>query len=634
MVALLAGGVLFAPSAGAHAYLTGSNPADGAALEQAPHELLLHFSESVVLSALKVDLVDSSGQHLDLGAPRLVDPSDAADPGAAGAGPVDTEEPVSISLALPELDAGSYRVSWETISSDDLHRAAGVLVFGVRTIVTATGWVETAPEALESALRWLVLLGIAFGIGAPVARLILRRSAPSLDASSLDRAVQVAAAVGLLGAVLLLLDQVMSSGGLVAPLLAGSYGQRWALRTLGLLVVLVSVRRDGTARSHEHRTRVAQVAGAVLAGVATALLGHSGSGPEAGLTRGLAASVHILSTGCWMGTLTALSLVLLRPRAPAEIVRRVLRAFGPVAATSVGAMAVTGVYLASTVVGSVDALLLTDYGRVLVLKVAVVLGSGALALSTRRRLRRGGPLGVRGVRVLLAEVVGGGLVLLLTGVLSSGQPALERQLTTDSSQTPASTSRSQQLDDLQVSLVIQPNLPGQNMAVVRVNNTRRPAPGQITSVVLGTASAAEPVQLTSIGDDQWSAPLSLTESGPSAVRLDVTRDGLASSTGQLPWTVGWPKDAARPLVSRAPIGPLLVRASLLGVVLLALGLLLALRRAATGPTRRAGPKRVRSPGDRAAPPGRRPPEPQEPPFEPDPVESVLSGATSSTSADR
>ena len=43
----------------------------------------------------------------------------------------DTEEPVEVVATLPTLQRSSYRVSWETLSSDDLHRTSGVLVFGV-----------------------------------------------------------------------------------------------------------------------------------------------------------------------------------------------------------------------------------------------------------------------------------------------------------------------------------------------------------------------------------------------------------------------------------------------------------------------------------------------------------------------
>ena len=126
LLAVLVGPV---PGAQAHAFLARSNPADGQVLAAAPAQLRLDFSESVVLAATEIDVVDGSGRHMTPTRLTLVaqGDQDAAD---ASAGP-DTEEPVEVVAALPALGRGSYRVSWRTLSSDDLHRTSGVLVFGV-----------------------------------------------------------------------------------------------------------------------------------------------------------------------------------------------------------------------------------------------------------------------------------------------------------------------------------------------------------------------------------------------------------------------------------------------------------------------------------------------------------------------
>ena len=70
--------------------------------------------------------------------------------------------------------------------------------------------------------------------------------------------------------------------------------------------------------------------------------------------------------------------------------RSVLRAFGPPAAGCVGVMVVTGVYLSSEVIGSVDAALFTTYGRTLLLKVTLAVVAGSLALVNTLRLHRRG----------------------------------------------------------------------------------------------------------------------------------------------------------------------------------------------------------------------------------------------------
>ncbi|MEP7332476.1 MAG: copper resistance protein CopC, partial [Terracoccus sp.] len=495
-------GVLAAPAASAHAYLTSSNPADGAVLQEAPGRFVLDFSESIVLPAMTVTVVDGEGHRVTVGAPTLVAAASASSGG-------DTEAPVSVEVTLPHLAKGSYRVSWETVSSDDLHRAAGVLVFGVQTTVVPQGWVESAPDALESALRWVVLLAIAAAVGAPVARVLLRRADPAVDAAVTLVVLRWSVSLGLLAALALLADQVVASGGTAGALVSGGYAGRWVVRTGGLLLVLFAslpVLPRPMAALERRRRNAVLILGAALAALGTAMLGHSGAGLIASPTRVTAAALHVFATGCWMGTLAALLLVVLRRRPPALVVARILRAFGPVAGTSVGVMVVTGLYLASGVVGSVDALLLTDYGRLLAVKVLVVLGCGVLALTTRRRLQSSGGLGASGLRLVAAEVVLGGLVLALTGLLSSGQPALERQLTTDPS-APASTSVYQRVADLELSIAIRPNLPGANVAIVRISNSRQPAPAPVTGMAIAAAgSAGGTTNATPIGDDRWSVP--------------------------------------------------------------------------------------------------------------------------------
>ncbi len=613
-------GILLAPAASAHAYLTSSNPTDGAVLDQAPGRLVLHFSESVVLPALTVTVVDGDGHPVAVGPPTLVE----ATANAGGA-----EAPVSVQLSLPHLLKGSYRVSWETVSSDDLHRAAGVLVFGVRTTVVPRGWVESGPDPLESALRWVVLVAIATAVGAPLARALLRRAGPGVDSSVMAPVLGLSLALGLIAAAALLTDQIVSSGGAAGALVSGGYAARWAMRTgglaLALLATLPSFPRPGAAPAGRGREGVI-VLGAALAALGTAMLGHSGAGLVATPIRVTTAALHIVAIGCWMGTLALLLVVLVRQRPTAAVVRRVLRAFGPVAATAVGVMVVTGLYLANGVIGSVDALLLTEYGRLLVLKVLLVLGCGVLALVTRWHLRRHhrtaavGATGVAGslvtpgrpmvfaLRLVIAEVVLGALVLGVTGLLSSGQPALERQLMTDPS-TPVSTAAHARVADLEVSMTIRPNLPGQNVAVVRVTSSRRPEPGRITSVTLGVVGAGPTAAATSMGDDQWSVPMALTEPGPGSVHLTVARGGLTTATGDLAWTTGWPPGATPPLVSRTPLGPVLGWAALVALVLFGLAVMCAIRSAAVRPRRRGPTRRVQPPTVGSAPDGPTPRQP-------------------------
>ena len=123
--------------------------------------------------------------------------------------------------------------------------------------------------------------------------------------------------------------------------------------------------------------------------------------------------------------------------------------FSTIALSSVGVLAVTGLYSAWLHVGSLNALLPTDYGRALTLKLVLFVGLMALgafnlfwlkpALARQRdgtkgagaAARRAAAERVSGVlfrqfaRVIRLEVILGVLILLIVGALTNFAPARE-----------------------------------------------------------------------------------------------------------------------------------------------------------------------------------------------------------------
>ena len=97
------------------------------------------------------------------------------------------------------------------------------------------------------------------------------------------------------------------------------------------------------------------------------------------------------------------------------------------------------------------------------------------------------------------------LIVLVTAVVVSGQPATEPQLV---DRGPAATDGplAGRFADLQESFDLRPNHPGDATAVVTVFDTRRPSPGPVTavSVRLGTD---HPVPATVVSDGTWAARL-------------------------------------------------------------------------------------------------------------------------------
>ncbi|MDQ1727221.1 MAG: copper transport protein, partial [Frankiaceae bacterium] len=478
LVVLAACGLAVLPAgpAAAHSYLLSSDPADGATLAAAPHVLHLRFSESVELAATAVDIVDGGGQHH---APLSLRIARAADETAEAATQADTELPSEIVATLPDLAPDSYRISWRTVSSDDLHATSGVLVFGIGQAITASGWHENAPGATEAALRWLLFLGIA---GAAGALLLTRLIARAARAASSDRryealaaALRVGAAaalVALVADVALLVEQLIASGVSLRRVATGGYGQHWLLRTAGLLVVFVNLAMARRARAFagggRPRTAIAWL-GAAVAIVGNATLGHSGASGSP--TRVVADAFHVFAVAVWAGTVLTAALVCLATRRR-DVITAALRRFGVPATMCVAVMVVTGVYLASDVVGSVDAALLTWYGRALLLKVALVAVALAFGGVNHRRLRREGS-GSAGRRVRVAvvrEAVALGLVFAAAAVLLSGQPATEPQLVSVAAAKVVPL-LSERVGDVQESLAIRPNVPGRNVVLVQTLDT-------------------------------------------------------------------------------------------------------------------------------------------------------------------
>jgi methionine-rich copper-binding protein CopC len=102
---LLLGG----PAAYAHTELSASMPADKAALDAAPKEVMLHFTEAVRLTALWLTKRAESKQDL---------------------GPLPTETQKDFAVAAPSLPAGEYVASWRALSQD-AHVMTGEFTFTV-----------------------------------------------------------------------------------------------------------------------------------------------------------------------------------------------------------------------------------------------------------------------------------------------------------------------------------------------------------------------------------------------------------------------------------------------------------------------------------------------------------------------
>jgi len=112
---LLAGLLLLAAagSAAAHAFLAHAQPAVGSTVSASPPALDLWFTEGVEPAFCKVAVKAADGKVITSGPPQA-----------------DAKDKAHLSLPLPRLAPGRYRVEWQAVSVDT-HRTKGDFAFTV-----------------------------------------------------------------------------------------------------------------------------------------------------------------------------------------------------------------------------------------------------------------------------------------------------------------------------------------------------------------------------------------------------------------------------------------------------------------------------------------------------------------------
>ncbi|MGC2413436.1 MAG: copper homeostasis membrane protein CopD [Stellaceae bacterium] len=171
------------------------------------------------------------------------------------------------------------------------------------------------------------------------------------------------------------------------------FGMDWLVR-LGLAVLLAGCllarrRRHATASAADGCTALL-LAALLLASLAWA--GHGAATPGAPGELHLVADIlHLLAAGVWLGTLAPLALFLAAARREgdpdwAAIAHSVTRRFTVLAATSVAVLLAAGLVNTWFLAGNVPALVGTIYGRLLLAKIALFLGTLVIAAVNVLRL--------------------------------------------------------------------------------------------------------------------------------------------------------------------------------------------------------------------------------------------------------
>jgi len=391
-------------STSAHAELARSEPGQGAMLGSAPSRVDLWFTENLTPSGSTIRVYDAQRKQVDKGDLRL-DPTDA--------------EHLSISLD-PSLPNGTYTVAWKSSSSVDGHLITGTFTFtvGVSRLPGAASSTNQYPSPGAVALRWIVFIGLMITGG----WFFLSMLGISLAASRREIVLSGALAA-LLGDLLLLPVQAYWPGaGLPAQSLANAYSalpSAWLARLgleaiiLGLSLIVYVLHRKGSW------IQVAGVAATAAAIVALALTTHAAARTSYHLPALLVEIVHVESVAFWLGGLTLLALL---PKAQRAGNQAPLHRFSRLAVILAPLAIASGVLNAGITLPTVSSLWVSSYGKILLIKVAFVVGISIFAWFNRRAVRSGIVLATRFVRSLRVEVSFGVAAILAASVLSLWAP--------------------------------------------------------------------------------------------------------------------------------------------------------------------------------------------------------------------
>ncbi|HET6228946.1 MAG TPA: CopD family protein [Longimicrobiaceae bacterium] len=462
---------LLPATAHAHGHLTHSAPAADATLHVVPAELRLTFSEAPELGFTEIRLVGPDSAEVALGGMAI--PADS---------PRTVVVPVRGALA-----AGSYTVIWKMAGMDGHPMHGGfsfVIAPGASGIATSsvaapsgdanaaaaahlpnpavtsqqTHLARHASAASEDddagaeapwyvVVRWMELTALLVVIGAAAFHLLVLRPLDASEPAIAADARRAAATLGMRGAVLLAVSALLRlfaesaamhggshalDGGLLGEMvMRTAWGWAWLLQvaaSIAAAAAFASARRDGG-----RGWMLAAVAAAVLA-FTPALSGHAVAAEHLRALTVLADGLHVLGAGGWLGSL----LMLVAAGLPAALragedergtaAARLVHAFSPAALACTVLVIATGLFAAWVHVGSLRGLAGTHYGRLLIVKMAILLVTVTVGAYNWRIVRPGlrdedGARHLRGSAKF--ELATGLLILLVTAILVATPTAVD-----------------------------------------------------------------------------------------------------------------------------------------------------------------------------------------------------------------
>lgn len=361
-LAVVSAALLMPGTVEGHAFLVRTTPEHGERLAASPPSIELRFSEPV--SRVEEVVVETAG-----GAPVETGPLQIVEGGLVARVPV------------PSLDDDVYVVSWRVLA-DDGHTSLGEFAFAVGEAGEVSTQVRQVAAGIwrGATAGWLFLMGPLLAFGALASEYFIWRPVASRHALVVPRVkvgwlLTIALAGGALQLLLLAEPARVAGDGWVsmlrsrpillglAQLLAVLYGawllampgmRHWAMIPLGLALTVAAT------RGHSSVTE------------------HWWAAP--------ANAIHVLAVALWVGALAHLVLVLWRSRGSGArpALGEGARRYAALALGLVALVLASGVISALAQLTSPAELIRSTYGRVLLIKLGLVVAALGLAVAARR----------------------------------------------------------------------------------------------------------------------------------------------------------------------------------------------------------------------------------------------------------
>jgi len=481
------GALTASPAAFAHATLVSSSPANDEVLSRAPARVVLRFNESVETALGSVSVYD--------GATRRVDAGSTAHP-----------QPSQVEVGLrPGLRRGTYTVAWRVVSSDS-HPIHGAFVFhvgkpgagasGVAAKVLDEQGGSRSVDVAFGVVRFLTFLAILLIVGGALSLAYVVRGESTVRRESIWAGVSVAsvllAVVSLMG---IGIEGAKASGlglssaarwSLISDVLDTRFGRISLLRA-ALALIVAGVGAAALLQRDQRGRLLAWVAVGLAAGAALtpALSGHA---RVDGRTAVLSDWAHVLAAGAWAGGLAFLVLVLIRGRERWALAARIVPRFSDLAVVSISVLLSAGVLSGFLEVRSWSGLWDTTYGRLLLVKVALVLPVLALGAFNNRvsvpRLRANVASALERRRFLTSVAVELALAVVIVGVTAAlvAEPPARAQTVAG-----GPVSRDTKLGPFDLNFVVDPARTGPNRIHVYLLDSSTGQPAQVAEMIV-TAS--------------------------------------------------------------------------------------------------------------------------------------------------